>query len=73
MKCKFEDENGLCQTEYEGFACIKHKCAVYGKMFSPEEKGMCSYLTEDAKYCQKYKKFLCLGKEKCEFFTPKTI
>lgn len=72
MKCEFEDEEGFCRTEYEGYACIKHKCATYGKMFVPEKKEICSHLTEDAKYCQKYKKFLCLGEGKCKSFSPKT-
>lgn len=65
MRCEFEDDEGWCQGEYKGFGCIKNKCAIYNKMILKDNNGKCQYLATDGKYCLKYKKFFCIGIEKC--------
>lgn len=54
MKCS-HDVGNVCQGKYKGFGCIEHKCELY--------QDRCEHLEGD--YCQKFKKFYCVGRGEC--------
>lgn len=64
FRCSFENENGECTGNYDGFGCIKDKCEIYGlSMLRADNRKVCSYNQDN--YCARFKKFNCPGVENC--------
>jgi hypothetical protein len=67
-KCNYENNEGECTHEYEGYGCIKDRCQVFGTVMvklSGDEK-VCSHRQDN--YCMKFRKFHCPGVETCHAF-----
>lgn len=57
MRCDFLGPDGRCRGPYQGFGCIRDKCAA-------PKKVECEF-NELGFYCRKYRKFECIGKANC--------
>ena len=59
MKCKYADDDEICQKQYKGYKCIEEKCEDYGK-YMIDNVSVCNTCKHSRDgYCKKNKRFEC--------------
>lgn len=62
--CALKSADGKCQGMYSGFGCIEDKCKDPAAGFAQDS---CVHMSANG-YCEKYRKFYCLGEIGCQAF-----